>query len=85
MMIETTMRRGFFSASIPRNSRRSIVHVIAGKRVAFKVKSLSLGFKGMQTQLLKCKCLAKTLLKARGLRVFRGLFVQNKHVMLIDF
>ena len=69
------------SAIFPGIQGGPLMHVIAGKAVAFK-EALSPEFKALQVQVLKnADTLAKTLV-ARGLRIVSGR--TESHVMLVD-
>ena len=69
------------SAIFPGIQGGPLMHVIAGKAVAFK-EALEPGFKDYQIQVLKnADVLAKTLIK-RGLRIVSGR--TESHVMLVD-
>ena len=69
------------SAIFPGIQGGPLMHVIAGKAVAFK-EALDPGFKDYQIQVLKnADVLAKTLIK-RGLRIVSGR--TESHVMLVD-
>ena len=69
------------SAIFPGIQGGPLMHVIAGKAVAFK-EALEPGFKDYQIQVLKnADVMAKTLIK-RGLRIVSGR--TESHVMLVD-
>ncbi|MFG6449785.1 serine hydroxymethyltransferase [Roseateles sp. BYS180W] len=69
------------SAIFPGIQGGPLMHVIAGKAVAFK-EALSPEFKAYQTQVVKnAKVLAETLIE-RGLRIVSG--GSQSHVMLVD-
>ena len=69
------------SATFPGIQGGPLMHVIAGKAVAFK-EALSPEFKAYQTQVVKnADVLARTLIE-RGLRIFSGR--TESHVMLVD-
>ncbi|MBL8522161.1 MAG: serine hydroxymethyltransferase [Betaproteobacteria bacterium] len=81
ILMKAELEKQINSAIFPGIQGGPLMHVIAGKAVAFK-EALEPGFKTYQQQVLKnADVLAKTLIK-RGLRIVSG--GTESHVMLVD-
>jgi glycine hydroxymethyltransferase len=81
ILMKPELEKAINSAVFPGMQGGPLMHVIAGKAVAFK-EALDPSFKIYQTQVLKnADVLAKTLIK-RGLRIVSG--HTESHVMLVD-
>ena len=81
MLMKAEFEKQINSAIFPGIQGGPLMHVIAGKAVAFK-EALSPEFKAYQEQVVKnAKVLADTLIK-RGLRIVSGR--TESHVMLVD-
>ncbi|PSB92100.1 serine hydroxymethyltransferase [Candidatus Pandoraea novymonadis] len=81
ILMKTEHEKAINSAIFPGIQGGPLMHVIAGKAVAFR-EALSPAFKEYQTQVLKnASVLAETLAK-RGLRIVSGR--TESHVMLVD-
>ena len=81
LMNDEAIAKKINSAIFPGIQGGPLMHVIAGKAVAFK-EALEPGFKAYQTQVVaNAKVLAETLIE-RGLRIVSGR--TESHVMLVD-
>jgi glycine hydroxymethyltransferase len=81
ILMKAEHEKAINSAIFPGLQGGPLMHVIAGKAVAFK-EALEPSFKGYQEQVIKnADVLAKTLIK-RGLRIVSGR--TESHVMLVD-
>ena len=81
ILMKEPIAKAINSAVFPGIQGGPLMHVIAGKAVAFK-EALSPDFKGYQQQVLKNAAAMAETLTARGLRIVSGR--TESHVMLVD-